>query len=193
MSFAGEESTQFFVVALHTRKLNKSLMIAIAVPAVAISQGWPLPKRSSAPDISGPHFSPTASMRSNTAITAKFLPPRPGHHLLHYTQSSPLVPFASGPSTSWSVDPHLRTAISTTLSPLITSPNGWKPCLPSTVPLTPLPVSSSTMLSLDSGSLNSWSQTMDHTLNIPFGASYPPSSSLNTNFLLLTTLKGTVK
>ena len=170
-----------------------SLMISIAVPAVAISQEWPLPKRSSTPDTSGPHFSPTASLWSSIAITANFFPPKPGHHLLRYTQSSPLVPFVSGPSTSWSVDLHLRTAISTSLSPSITSPNGRKPCPPSTVPLTLLPVYFSTMLSLDSGSLNNWSQTMDHTLKIPFGASYQPFSSLSTNFHLLTTLKGTVK
>ena len=193
MFFTGEGSTQFFIAALHMRKLNTSLMIVIAVPAVAISQAWPLPKRSSTSDTSGPHFSLTASLRSSIAITANFFPPRPGHHLLHYTQSSPLVPFASGPSTSWSVDPHLRTAISTSLSPSITSPNGQKPCPPSTVPLTLLPVSLSTMLSLDSGSLNSWSRTMDHTLKIPFGMNYPPSSSSNTSFPRLTTLKGTVK
>ena len=156
MSFIDEGSTQFFVIALHTRKLNTSLMIVIVVPAVAISQGWPLPKRLSTPDTSVLHFSLTASLRSSIAITANFLPPRPGHHLLHYTQSSPLVPFASGPSTSWSVDPHLLMAISTSLSPLITSPNGRNPCPPSTVPLKLLPVSFSTMLSLDSGSPNSW-------------------------------------
>ena len=193
MSFTGEESTQFFVVALHMRKLNRSLMIVIAVPAVAISQEWPLPKRSSAPDISGPHSSPTASMRSSIAITANFFPPRPGHHPLHYTQLSPLVPFVSGPSTSWSVDPHQRMAISTSLSPSIISPNGRKPCPPSIVRLTLLPVSSSTMSSLDSGSLNSWYLTTDHILKIVFGTSYPPSSSSNTNFPRLITPKGTVK
>ena len=193
MSFTDEESTQFFVVALRMRKLNKSLMIFIAVPAAAIFQGWPLPKWLSAPDISGPHSFPTASMRSSIVIIANFSPPKLGRPLLRYIQSSLLVPFVSGPSTSWNVDPRQQTAISTSSSPSIISPNGRNPCPPSIVKMTLLPVSSSTMSSLDSESLNNWYLTMDHILKIVCGASYPPSSSSNTNFPRLITPKGTAK